>query len=562
MAAATQIHQLLDEALALSPAQRASWFERLQVAPLVRERIRKLLERAHDPAFDFLNTLPKTECADEPLALHSEILSTAGKYQLIELIGRGGMGSVWRAERIDGVIKREVALKLPSGSWSVPALAERMQRERDILARLAHPNIARLYDAGITHDGQPFLALELVCGTPIDIYCSEHSLTLAQRLQLFLQIANAVAHAHAQLIVHRDLKPANVLVTQEGQVRLLDFGIAKLLEEDASHAALTMLTGRALTLDYASPEQIAGEPITIASDIYSLGVMLYELITGRRPWQSANVSRRALERAVLHEDPSKPSARIGDRSLRSAVRGDIDAIVLKALEKDPAQRYATVNAFADDISRFLGGRPVSAQPDRLVYRTRKLVARHRGASVAVALLIAVISLTAIAAVDIARTALADRKRLILVKDVFAGLFQEIDPAHRDGIPIEALERILSEAATKASRTLPQHDMLRSRLEMRLALVEHHLGRRERSRSRLNEVLRVLASAELTESTEYARAKLLEGYFALAERQLDAAERAALSAGAVMPADAAESHLITAEIQALFASVEHARSLSE
>src|SRR5262245_23055610 len=202
-----------------------------------------------------------------------------GSYRLEREIGCGGMASVWLATRIDGLINRPVALKFPHGAWRMAGLAERMKQERDILAQLTHPNIARLYDAGVTPDGQPYLALEYVEGLPIDEYCRKHALSIPERLRLLLQVAQAVAHAHARLVVHRDLKPSNVLVTAGGEVRLLDFGIAKLLAQDGSGSAgLTAFAGHALTIDYASPEQILGQPISTASDIYSLGVLAFELL--------------------------------------------------------------------------------------------------------------------------------------------------------------------------------------------------------------------------------------------------------------------------------------------
>ena len=234
---------------------------------------------------------------------------TIGSYRLLRELGSGGMGVVWLAERSDGLVKRPVALKLPHQVWQRAGLAERMAREREILATLTHPNIARLYDAGLTAGHRPFLAIEYVEGHPIDTYCRDHRLDAGARVRLFVQVANAVAYAHAKLVVHRDLKPANILVDADGQVRLLDFGIAKLLDQhQARETALTELSGRPLTLDYASPEQIRGEPLTIGSDVYSLGVVLYELLSGARPYKLKRDSRGALEDAILEADPPLPSA--------------------------------------------------------------------------------------------------------------------------------------------------------------------------------------------------------------------------------------------------------------
>jgi serine/threonine-protein kinase len=312
-----------------------------------------------------------------------------GPYRLLRVLGEGGMATVWLAERTDQLQGRRIALKLPHGAWRRSGLAERMAREREILATLEHPNIARLYDAGVDADGQPYLAIEYVEGERIDAFAARHALTLPQRLQLFLQVARAVAHAHANLVVHRDLKPSNILVTAAGEVRLLDFGIAKLLEQGvAEETALTREVGRALTPDYAAPEQIQGKPIGTAADVYALGVVLFELLSGQRPYRLVRESRAALEEAIVRAEPMRPSDAASDPALRRALRGDLDTIVLKALSKLPAQRYATVDAMADDIRRHLAREPVLARPEARLYRAGRFVARHRlqvGAAAAVVL---------------------------------------------------------------------------------------------------------------------------------------------------------------------------------
>jgi len=288
------------------------------------------------------------------------------------------MATVWLAERHDGLIHRPVALKLPRRSWRSAALRERLTRERDILAALTHPNIARLYDAGITADGQPYLALKYVEGRRLDEFVRDRSLDPRERVALFLQIADAVAYAHAQLVVHRDLKPSNILVTADGHVRLLDFGIAKLLEQgEARETELTAQSGRALTPDYASPEQIAGMPIGTASDVYSLGVVLYELLTNQRPYRLTRDSRGALEEAILQVDPARPSDAADARATRAALRGDLDWIVLKAMAKERERRYVSAAELAADLRRFLRNEPVEASPPSTTYRIGKFVRRHR-----------------------------------------------------------------------------------------------------------------------------------------------------------------------------------------
>jgi serine/threonine-protein kinase len=280
---------LLDAALDQPAAAREQWIEALpqELSPL-KPRLRELIARAAELAGDdFLQALPQVDLTSTSIADQFEKPGDSiGPYRLARELGRGGMGAVWLAERSDGLINRPVALKLPHSALPRAGLAERMAREREILATLTHPNIARLYDAGLTDAGQPYLALEYVEGQPIDVYCRQHELGLKQRLALFAQLAGAMAYAHGKLVVHRDLKPANVLVTADGQVRVLDFGIAKLLHDNRTQATqLTELSGRALTPDYASPEQILGAQLTVTSDVYSLGVILYELIGGSRPYQ-------------------------------------------------------------------------------------------------------------------------------------------------------------------------------------------------------------------------------------------------------------------------------------
>ncbi len=417
------LRRLLDEALDREPAQRPAWLESLD-GPLAafKPRLRALLEPARGAAPGLMTTLPRVETADFAPTPQRSAPERIGPYRLLREIGSGGMASVWLAERTDMLQGRQVALKLPHGDWGAygargdraasrrAGLAERMAREREILATLNHPNIARLYDAGVGDDGQPWLALEYVTGERIDAHCEHQALGVQQRLHLFLQVARAVAHAHSQLVVHRDLKPSNILVSQAGDVKLLDFGIAKLLEQgQAVETELTQQAGRALTPDYAAPEQILGRPLGTAADVYALGVVLFELLAGRRPYRLQRDSRAALEEAILHADVPRPSS-VAPAARAKALRGDLDTIVLKALKKDPAQRYATVAALAEDIERHLHERPVLAQPDSLVYRAGKFVRRNRLAvAAASAVVTALIAGTAVAVVQ-ARIALGEQRR--------------------------------------------------------------------------------------------------------------------------------------------------------
>jgi eukaryotic-like serine/threonine-protein kinase len=375
-----EIDALLDEALALPIEARTAWLESL---PGERAELRGALRHllaAHvrAQADDFMGTLPKFDQLESGGGIaEPKPGELIGAYRLVSALGHGGMGMVWLAERADGRLKRQVALKLPRLAWG-SALADRLARERDILATLAHPHIARLYDAGVDQRGRPYLAMEYVEGQFIDVYCRDRQLPPRARLALLLQVCDAVAHAHARLVVHRDLKPANILVTGDGQVRLLDFGIAKLMEgELTAQTALTQISGRALTLDYASPEQIRGEPLGTASDVYSLAVVAYELLAGARPYRLKRGSVAELEEAIASADPPRASDAAVEPALRKSLRGDLDAILSKALKKEPSQRYPTMVAFAEDIQRHLNQQPVLAQPDSFAYRAHKFVLRHR-----------------------------------------------------------------------------------------------------------------------------------------------------------------------------------------
>lgn len=446
-----RLSELLDTALELAAADRERWIESLpQEHSDLKPRLRALLARAASiETSDFLGTLPKVE-SDADAAAGDEI----GPYRLIREIGTGGMGAVWLAERHDGALKRNVALKFLLAAGPHQTLSQRLQRERDILAELTHPNIARLYDAGISAAGVPWLALEYIEGEHIDRYCRERQLDVRARLALVLQVANAAAYAHSKLVVHRDLKPTNILVSADGQIHLLDFGIAKLLEEGrAVETKLTQVGGRALTPEYASPEQILGQPVTTASDVYSLGVILYELLTETRPYRLKRDSRGALEDAILEAEPPIPSASVESAQRARALRGDLDAIVLKALKKTTDERYRTMDAFADDVSRYLDGRPVLAQPDSTWYRLRKFVRRNRLAVGAAAAIFLAVVIGAGVSIWQARVAIAERARAEETNQLMASVFIDADPYGEAGGKVAAVD-LLDQAARRivASKT--------------------------------------------------------------------------------------------------------------
>jgi serine/threonine-protein kinase len=568
-----QLSALFDAALDQPAAQREQWIDALpedvaQLKPRLRELIARAAELAGD---DFLQALPKIELLPSSTASRCEQPGASiGPYRLVRELGRGGMGAVWLAERSDGLINRPVALKLPHSAWPMTGLAERMAREREILATLAHPNIARLYDAGLADDGQPYLALEYVEGQPIDEYCRQHSPGLKQRLALFAQLAGAMAYAHGKLVVHRDLKPANVLVTADGQVRVLDFGIAKLLHDNRAQATqLTELSGRALTPDYASPEQILGAPLTVTSDVYSLGVILYELLGGARPYRLKRDSRGALEDAILHAEPPRPSE-IAEGHLRRALRGDLDTIVLKALKKEPDERYPTVHALLDDVERYLAGRPVLAQPDSAWYRIGKFAARNRLAVSLGAAVFAALVIGASVAAWQAQVARAEQARAQEVKEFIAAVFREADPTQGQGSVLSAPEllrqaerrlqdrgaadprmrlellSILGESLfglqenADAARVTEQalqlqksagieDDPLKARLHLLLSQAYEYLGKHDEALAELDRTFEVLAALRQPDDALLVRAKLHRAALGIVFADYPRAEQAAQEA---------------------------------
>lgn len=387
-----RLSPLLERALDLSGDEREAWLAGVDRRdPALADELRALL--AEHRALDAEGFLDR-----EPLAAESAPSlagSTMGVYRLISPLGRGGMGTVWLAERSDGRFEGRAAVKLLNLALAGSG-EERFRREGNLLARLTHPHIARLLDAGVSASGQPFLVLEHVSGEAIDAYCDRARLGVEARLRLFLDVLAAVTHAHANLIVHRDIKPANVLVTGDGNVKLLDFGVAKLLADDAgAPTALTREAGVALTPEYAAPEQITGEPVSTATDVYALGVLLYVLLTGRHPAGKALRTPADLVRATLDTQPPRPSDRVSatreesdteaaaanrgtsPERLRRRLRGDLDTIVGKALKKRPEERYTAVADLADDVRRHLAHAPIGARPDTLAYRSSRFVRRNR-----------------------------------------------------------------------------------------------------------------------------------------------------------------------------------------
>jgi tetratricopeptide (TPR) repeat protein len=369
----SEVSPYLDQALDLEPPQREPWLIALEATyPALAMELRELLLlHADNRASGFLERSPLG--ADESL-----IGQQIGHYTIERLLGRGGMGTVWLGRRSDGKFEGRAAVKLLDRRGLGRDAANQIRHEASLLARLSHPHIARLFDAGVRENGQPYLILEYVEGEPIDRYCTARQLSLAARLRLFVAALDAVAHAHAQLVVHRDLKPSNVLVTKEGIVKLLDFGVAALQPIHYTDAATAYSGPRALTPGYAAPEQLRGEPVSAACDIYALGVVLHVLVTGTHPHRAGGATHTELVRATLTEDPGPASERLASPAERRRVRGDLDAIIAHAMSREPESRYATAVEFATDIRRFLGNYPVQARPATRAYVAHKFAQRHWG----------------------------------------------------------------------------------------------------------------------------------------------------------------------------------------
>lgn len=524
MALWPRLMPLLDQALDQPPDQRDAWLRQQALDEETAKALRQLLaERDELEDGSFMAALPPLShpdaMASESSAVSSSSAGTAtggsqsglfagdmlGPYRLIKPLGQGGMSVVWLAERDDGQIRRQVALKMPHAGPGQALLAERMRRERDILASLEHRHIARLYDVGTGPQGLPFMVLEYVEGLPLPTYCDEHKLGIHERLQLFLQVLSAVQYAHTKLVLHRDLKPSNILVNEQGEVKLLDFGIAKLIKGSETGAApsteLTQHSGQVLTPDYAAPEQIAGQPLTTASDVYALGVILFELLTGQRPYRLPRGTRGALEEAILATDPRRPSQvwqdadvqthhmsavtitdlaehyKTSPRRLSQLLKGDLDVIVATALQKQAARRYATAEAFAQDIQHHLAKEPIAAQPDSRWYRTRKYVQRHAWALSAVGAVVVALSVGLGVALWQAQQARQEAAKANAIKDFLVGLFENGDVEQPDALRKrqQTVEQLLVNSAHALGTQLKDQPQVRVELQGVVGGLLHNLA---------------------------------------------------------------------------------------
>ncbi len=445
-----------------------------------------------------------------PLATEAPQETHIGAYQVLHLLGQGGMGRVYLAERADGQFKQRVALKIIKRGLDTDRVRQRFLRERQILARLQHPHIARLLDGGITDDGRPFFVMEQVDGLPLTDYCNQHCLGIDARLRLFMEVGRAVQYAHRNLVVHRDLKPSNILVTQDEtgtpQVKLLDFGIAKLLSEEDNDFGLTQAGMQVMTPAYAAPEQVRGEAITTATDVYALGVVLYELLAGSLPHQTTEARPDAL--AITDTEPVRPSTlveqhrpirhpdgsaetltpeaiskarSISTTALRRRLEGDLDVIVLKALRKEPERRYASVEAFTEDIQRHLHGLPITARPDTLPYRMAKFIHRNRAGVASAGLVVLALFLGFASTIWQARIASSERDdarqqaaRAEQVTEFLIDIFEEADPSAVSGDTLTAQD-ILDQGLGRVQRDFVDQPETQARLLDAMGRVYQKLG---------------------------------------------------------------------------------------
>ncbi len=504
-----RVEAIFEAALERPPAERPALVERLCAGDDDLRRTVETLLRSDAEEDHFLRDAVGSGI--ELLEQRPEDQLRVGPYRLLRRLGIGGMGEVFLAERDDREYRQEVALKLVRPGLDSARIVERFRRERQILAGLEHPNIARLLDGGTTDDGKPYFVMEAIAGEPIDRYCDRLRLDINRRLELFRTVCSAVRFAHQHLIVHRDLKPSNILITDDGTVKLLDFGIAKLLvtEDDVAETELTLATERPLTLGYASPEQVRGEPVTAASDVYALGCLAYRLLTGRLPFELTGLPRRDAEKIILEHDPLPLSVAISrlrrddpataaaiaeDRrtrveALRRRLSGELDAIVLGCLRKERDRRPGSAAELAEDVRRYTKGLPVRAHRDSLAYRTRKFVGRNRLSLVLAGLFLLILGSAFVNNQLQARRVAQERDKALVVANYLVDLFSISDPSRSRGDTVTARE-LLDRGARDIARELDDQPLVQAMLSDTIGRVYRQLGLHEQARPLIERALAV------------------------------------------------------------------------
>jgi serine/threonine-protein kinase len=527
-----EVDRLFAAALDWPPEERAASLEKAcQGDPELRAEVERLLN-VDERLGGFLEqpAVPPWGVAGE-----SDENGPLGPYRLLRRLGSGGSGTVYLARRDDEQYNRLVAIKILRSGLEGTEIYHRFLAERQILARLEHPNIARLYDGGSTPDGRPYLVMELVEGLPVDVYCDRHRLSIDRRLELFRRICGAIQYAHQNLLVHRDIKPLNILVTADGEPKLLDFGIAKQLAAEGEESGAQTRTGlRLMTPSFASPEQVRGEAVTTASDVYSLGVLLYELLVGRSPYRLTTGLPHEIETAICEQEPERPSQALArapgvepevpagevaaarDTRVPALVRrlaGDLDNIVLKALRKEAPRRYASAAALSQDVENHLLNLPVAARPDTLAYRTRTFVRRHRAAVLAAAAVLALVVGFLVSLVLQGRQLARERDKANYALSFLVDTFQQADPFHTRGERLTARD-ILDRGAGRVSRELAGQPDVQAALMDAIGRVDLGLGRIDRAAPLLEGALAVRqrtqgGSLEMAQSLDHVAAVRLQ-----------------------------------------------------
>lgn len=563
-----RLESLFFEALEKDPAERDAWLQEACAGdPALLEEARAVLA-AH---------MAVEEGGPDEVPPDRRIGTRVGAWRLDRLLGRGGMGEVYLARRDDDQYEQEAAVKLVRSGLPTHEMIRRFRVERQILAHLEHPNVATLMDGGVTPEGQPYLVMQYVRGVPIDEYADVQRLAIRERLRLFVAVCRTVQFAHSRLVVHRDLKPSNILVTGEGGVRLLDFGIAKLLDAGDWAPLAPTESLLLLTPEHAAPEQFLGLPVGTATDVYQLGVLLYLLVTGSRPFRGGTSFE--LHRAICEQEPERPSTRVVEgpagstqadtvamgeaarfrgttpRGLEKVLRGDLDRIILMALRKEPERRYPSVAAFADDVERYLDGYPVQARPEGFGYVAGRFVRRHRGAVTAAAgLVLSLVALTGVSlrfAATSARQAeevRVERDVALEVSSFLETLFQATDPYASRGVARDTMRirDFLDEGARRVQEELEGQPLVQARLLATLGRANRNLGRLDEAAPLLEEARAVLERIEGPDSPNAAGVRVTAAQLRAGLGDLEGAEELARRSIAVLAAD----------------SVTHARNLAQ
>ncbi len=514
-----RLEELLAEALERPPEERDAFLDRAcaEDGPL-RRQVAELLA-VHDDAADYFDHLGADIAAAAPLEVETAAQPRLqiGAYQTLRAIGHGGMGAVYLARRVDGEFDQEAALKLLHQDMDTPQLRARFLAERQLLARLDHPHVARLLDGGVTEEGRPYFVMEHVEGVPITTWCRARRLSLEEILRLYLEVIDAVSYLHRNLVVHRDLKPSNILVDGDGRVKLLDFGIAKLLDGEPGDAGLTRTGERPMTPEYAAPEQLDGEPVTTATDVYALGVLLYELLTGERPHQGsrAQPAQRRLpptpSSRLRSRPPATGAARPGSSTGRSPeptfarrrISGDLDSICLEALRPEPEARYPSAEQLGQDVERFLQGLPVRARKSTLGYRLGKFVRRHRAGVMAAAVLVALVAVGFLrerdlrgAAEQARAAAQLEAAKAVAVSDFLGALLSSVDPMKAQGREVTVAD-VLDQAAQRIQHSpeLAAQPEVEAAVRRTIGTTYSSLGRYEDAREHLERAVELSGGLE-------------------------------------------------------------------